>query len=101
MAATITYDKNGVMGDLKYRIVRVTGDSSYATGGYSLTLSNLALSDVLFQGSNMASGYFGHYDEATQKVLFYRNAAGAGAFAETPNATNIATITVTLFILGK
>ena len=96
MAATIadvTPVSVNVSGRLQTKFVQITGDSSYPTGGYSLTPGMLGLTaivGVVFSDAS-ALGVQATYDYSAQKVkLFW--CAGAGAvMAEVSNATNVST----------
>jgi len=73
MALTTTVKKTGVSGDLRYFVADVTFDSSYATGGMSLTGSSLG-----FPGSTVqwlvgvgTQGYDLRYNYSTSKLMVF------------------------------
>lgn len=79
-------------------------DSSYPTGGESLTASDLGLGSVVFVLAEPKAGYVFAYDYTNQKLLAYRgdNDAGAdGPLVEVANGVNLSAVTgVRIFALG-
>lgn len=71
-AITLTFNKFGVAGDLKYVIATLDLDSSYRNGGETLTAENLGLSGIWqidFTCDN--DGYLLQYDYSEEKVIAF------------------------------
>lgn len=107
MAATITLTKGGVPGDLRYRIVTVTGDASgYTNGtGYALTPATMDLTKVLFATPAFSvGGYVARYDTTNNKVTLYfgdNNNASDGPLIEiATTGSSLATEVFTFYVLG-
>lgn len=63
MALTLSDIKTGVAGDLRYRVMDVTFDSSYPTGGESLTAADLGWDSIIeLKARSIISGYEFSYD---------------------------------------
>lgn len=77
MSATITLSGDWLESVGSKRAVNfsITGDSSYPTGGYSLTAANVGLGVVDFWEFDNASGYIVAYNATTSKLLFYVDGA--------------------------
>lgn len=93
MAAQVTADP---LTD-KARIIDVQGDSSYATGGYALSASQLAASGGVraVYGINDGGAIIALWDAANLKVKFITAATGA----EVLNASNQSAVTVKLLVI--
>ena len=108
MALTITTPGNasdvaGVPGNNKYVIKRIQFDSSYASGGESLTATQLgfeALHMVIVDVED--SGFVGQYDYSGEKVAVY--SAGADAedgLDEVANTTNVSAVYARILAFGR
>jgi hypothetical protein len=98
MAATIAVTRTAVPGDLKAMEATITGDSSYATGGYAVTAANFnlnAITGIVCLGNNTARHAV--YDPTAGKVLFIVTATGA----EVANTTNVATTAIPVVVYGR
>lgn len=101
MALTISRVKQDVQGGSRVIVADVTFDSSYATGGESLTPADLGLKAIHFltdQVGKTASGttaILTRYDYVAQKLLaIWTGAVVSTALAEVTNTTNLSTFTV-------
>lgn len=109
MALTVSIVDTGVMGDYKYTIADITFDSSYLTGGESLTASDLQFpSAVTYVSSevlrNASTGFVvTKYDYSASKLqAAWDDAPGANAaFIEVDSTTNLAAYTGRFYCLGK
>jgi len=74
----------------------ITFDSSYPTGGESVTLAQLGLNRLDWLELNAGIGYLPTWDGSTSdpKVLLYRQTAATGAFVQVPNTTDMSATTV-------
>ena len=91
MALTVTKsgDWSGMMGNLRYAKVTVAFDSSYPTGGESLTAADLGLKTIDFINIESKSGVTFEYDYTNNKILAYvpgmtPGADGAGSLLDCP-----------------
>lgn len=105
MALTIDQNVSLNVGHRRGVIVDVDFDSSYPTGGESLTASDLGFAgtvDLLL--AEPQSGYVFEYDRVNSKLLAYygdNNNASDGPLIEVPNTTNLSTVTnVRVFAVG-
>ena len=81
MALTVTKtgDWNGTLGNLRYAKVTLDFDSSYPTGGESLTAADLGLRTIDFINIESKSGLVFEYDYTNYKVLAYAQGVTVGA----------------------
>lgn len=112
MGLTIgTVVKQGVIGDLKYKIVPVTWDSSYASTGESLTAANLGLQEViavidLGTNATLSSGdktVRAEYDYTNSKLLAYGfdgSQTGDAALTEV-DSLDLSNCVSRLLVIGK
>ena len=92
--------------DFYVRLVEFDFDSSYPTGGESLTDANCGLNDDgYFVFPLPKSGYLFEHDRSGQKLKAYYfdyNNASDGAAIEVPDQTNLSTLTgVQVLAIGK
>ena len=108
MALTVTVPGNamdvaGVPGNNKYVIKRIQFDSSYASGGESLTATTLGLESVHIVIVDVEdSGFVGQYDYANSTVALY--SAGADAedgLDEVANTTNVSAVYARVLAFGR
>jgi len=108
MALTITVPGNasdmaGVPGNNKYVIKRIQFDSSYASGGESLTATQLGLESIHMIIIEVEdSGFVGQYDYTNSKVALY--SAGADAedgLDEVANTTNVSAVYARVLAFGR
>lgn len=99
MAASFQMVDGGPTNNLAWRKVDVTLDSSYPTGGYTISSANLGFSKVraVFVMSH-TGGYV--YEWTGSALKAYRDGGVAGALTEVPNTTNLSGTIVHLFVLG-
>ena len=77
MALSITTSSNGVdypsgvIGDLKYKVIEITFDSSYPTGGESLTASDIGFDQIVLAQIEPTDGMSFAYDYTNSKVKAY------------------------------
>ncbi|MEW6214548.1 MAG: hypothetical protein AB1478_04995 [Nitrospirota bacterium] len=82
MALSITIKGHNVIGNRRQTIATVDFDSSYPTGGESLTARNLALGIIDMLQVESKSGYIFDYDYTNNKLkVFYPRAAIANTLA--------------------
>lgn len=97
-----TYSQSGGRA-LKFVTGTIAFDSSYPTGGESITAIATQFTELLGVTFTPHLGYVFDvdYTAATQKVLAYyvdNNAAGDSAMIEVPDTTNLATLTAVHFL---
>jgi len=104
MAATTVTTKQGVIGDLKYGVVEVTLDSSYATGGEAVAFATILgwyeLTAVLSLQSSISNGYVPQWDAANAKLQMWEAGADGAALDEVANTTDLSAETITAFVVG-
>lgn len=107
MALTVTTGRE-VLRDagLKMILLTLTGDNSYATGGYSLADATLGFNTVfavLFpEGNVWSTGHVARYNSSTKKIMAYTDSASASLpLAELANAsTALNGATLPILVLG-
>ena len=93
-------------GQLKVKFVDVTFDSSYASGGESLTARDLGLQEVLIvlaETAQDSDAYLVKYDKANAKLLCFVQAAGGDSVAGLAQASaldDLSGVTVRLMAMG-
>jgi hypothetical protein len=89
-------------GNHRLAIASFTGDSSYPTGGYPVTLAAWGFSNYLEHSEvGFAPGttsYIVKYNKGTGSLQFFT--ATSGGFAEVTNGTNLSTYTVAVTAFG-
>ena len=106
MALTITTPSNamdvaGVPGNNKYVIKRIQFDSSYATGGESLTATQLGFESIhIIICETEDSGYVAQYDYSGEKLALYEAGADAAALDEVADTTNVSAVYVRILAFG-
>jgi hypothetical protein len=103
MAAAIRFISQGPITALQYRVVDVTADTSYPTGGYPLDLTALDMKRIISVEPVVQIGHIIEWNRATQKLLLYRNSATptSNPLTEVAAATNLASISVEVLVLGE
>jgi hypothetical protein len=81
MALTVTRSGmwQGLLGDLRYARVTIAFDSSYPTGGESLTAADLGLKKIDMIQIQPQSGLVFEYDYTNSKVKAYAQGVSVGA----------------------
>ena len=88
-------------GASKFTIKRIQFDSSYASGGESLTAANLgmtAIHIVIAQAED--SGYVAQYDYTNSTLALYEAGADAAALDEVANTTDVSAVYVRVLAYG-
>lgn len=106
MALTTAIRARTEWADFYVRLVEVDFDSSYPTGGESLTDTNCGLNDdSLYVLPFAKDGYTFQYDRTNQKLLAYwgdNDNASDGPQVQVANTTSLAALTgVLLLAIGK
>src|SRR5687768_10018356 len=95
MALTVD-NKVRTLGSRRVVFADVDFDSSYPTGGESLTPGDLGLGSIDFLIASPTSGYTFQYDYTNKTLLAYQgdnaNAAAAPS-VQVPNTTNLSAVT--------
>lgn len=78
MAISITTKQPESFGSQSGAVGKLTLDSSYPTGGYSLTPAMFALSAINSLSATTTSGYDLCYNYTTQKLMVFTSSGGAG-----------------------
>ena len=104
LTVSLTGDWMASSGSQRATSGTITFDSSYATGGESLTAANVGLGTISFIEFNQgSSGYTFAYDYSTNKVKVYHSAgftpAGTNS-APTITTTTNATTTAPVYTVG-
>lgn len=97
MSATVAITRAAVPGDRRANEVTITGDASYATGGYAVTATQFGLTRL--DGIDCLAAVSGKhviYDSGTGKVLFITTATGA----EVSNASNQSAVVIPVYAQG-
>lgn len=104
MALTNSVVFRTTFGNKKVVVVDVTFDSSYPTGGESLTAANLGLTKIQYVAPGVAdTNYVTRYDYTNSKLLAYTSDYSTdvdGPLIEVANATSLATADVRLLVVG-
>jgi len=109
LAATIANVSGGsenVLGRLRVKMVTITGDANYPTGGYAITAAQLGLRGilgmVLFGGVSAAAGFTPFWNTTTGKLMIMdpTAASGPGPGSELPLNTNASTYTWTFLVFS-
>lgn len=125
MATTVTDVLAGPPGagmvGVSWRVVTVTFDASYPTGGYPFAPADAEMTAFVLVDVSHPSGYVCEYDYTNSKIKVFRTAShnhtentaaaytqnattassGAGPLSEVPNATNLAGVPMRVFVLGR
>lgn len=108
--AVQTIDQNiarglALLGNLRARIVKWTGPSTYTTGGDAFSANGIATIEALIPAGmarNATTGAIGlAYDHATGKIQAFWDNGAAAPSVEVTNATDLSAYTVRLLVLGK
>lgn len=94
------------VGGLRGRLVEVTFDNSYPTGGESFTADNVGLAEILYVGVSVkTAGYVVVYDYANSKLKVFgvqqdADAAVTDPLDEEDDTADLSALVVRLFVLG-
>ena len=108
MAITITTPNGAHVGAAihggtasKFTIKRIQLDSSYPTGGESLTAGDLGFTAIhAIMIDTETSGYIAQYDYTNEKVEVYEAGADAAALDEVANTTDLSAVYVRVLAYG-
>lgn len=107
MSATVTGVVSGddVWGRHRVRMVTVTGDASYPTGGYALTGQQMGFRNIAgmtCMGGNTASvGIIPYWNTTTQKLQFLyptETATSPNVGGDAPSGTNMSGVVFTMLV---
>jgi len=87
MALTITMKKTDVFGNKRFHIVELAFDTSYPTGGESLTAGSCGMAMIDFALFEPSSGYTFEYDHTNSLIKAYVPVS-INAGSETAGANN-------------
>jgi hypothetical protein len=96
MAATATITSRDKTINRKIVYGTVVLDSSYATGGESITPASLGLGQIDFITFTNASGYRYEFDYTNNKIMSYTSGG-----TETTSTTDLSSITARYMAIGK
>ena len=74
MALSFSTVSQGVMGNLRYKVLDITFDSSYITGGEALTPGSLGWDSIHVVNTQTTDGYNFEWNDSTEKLLAYYSA---------------------------
>jgi len=91
-----------VPGNRKMTTATVTFDSSYATGGEAITVTDLGLVRLDYLVVDAGAGYLAQWDGSltSPKILLYRQTAATGALVQVPSTTDVSAISVKVLAFG-
>lgn len=105
---TVTVQKQGVIGNMKYVVVDVVGATSYTTTGDALDLFALGgfttiymVNIEIINPSPVVNAPTVDYDTVNKKLQVFGTAANVAGLTETTAATNLSTHTYRLFAIGN
>src|SRR5215471_12192828 len=105
MALGYAVRDRGAFGDLFTRIVDITFDASYASGGYTLDTKacGFGTNGTILSALGSNGGFFADLSPSTGKLLVRDASGAAGAVSpEVPNnAAALNTVVMRLLLLGK
>lgn len=106
MALTVTAARKSVFGDRRIVVADITWDSSYATGGESLTPAmlglhalDLVLAEPTVGGSSDVLAYVSAYNRGTETLQLF-NSAGDGDPLDEAGNDDVSTYTTRLIAIG-
>lgn len=93
-----------VPGNRRFVTADVTFDSSYATGGESISLSSLGLTRLDFMWVSPDDGYVAQWNGSLTapkiKLFWVDTTVDGAALAEVVSTTNVSAVTVKIFAFG-
>lgn len=93
MAATFSRLLNSVAGNRRHTVTAVTFDSSYLTGGESVTANQLGLTKLDSVEVQPTVGYVGEYITSTSTLLArWTGATTAAVLAEVSSTTDLSAV---------
>lgn len=101
-APSITIEEKTVFGNKRVVFALVAFDSSYPTGGESVTAANLGMTSIEFFLAAPRSGYTFDYNYDASNLLAYVCDDSSFAMIEVGNAVSLATLdSVRVMAIGK
>lgn len=105
MALTVSAVRRTVYGNRRIVIANITFDSSYATGGESLTASDLGLTTIDHVSPGVSTGgYVTVYDHTNSKLLALygdNNNAADGPLIDVASTTDLSAVVVRVQVTGN
>lgn len=105
---TITVQKQGVIGNMKYAVVDVVGAASYSTTGDALDLNAVCgFTQIYLVDANVVAPQpvvvrvAVEYDKTNKKLQCFGTAGSASGTTECTAATNLSAQTYRLFVIGS
>jgi len=105
---TVTVQKQGVIGNMRYAIVDVVGATSYTTTGDALDLFGLGGFTTIYRvdvdtitPAPLVNAPTVSYDRTNKKLQCFGTAAAASGLTESTAATNFSTYTFRLLAWGN
>jgi hypothetical protein len=87
---------------LKLGLVKLTGDTSYPTGGYPLVAADFGLTQLLAVfAADTSGGFHPEYDYTNGKLKLRWSAAAGAVEGEVTNTTNVTTFIGYLLAVGR
>lgn len=91
-------------GGVRRRIVAITADTDYPTGGWAITPANVKLNAITHIAAEPVGGYVFEYNDATAKLMAYwgdNNNAADGPLIEIPAGDNgVDTKVIKCYVVG-
>lgn len=88
-------------GGQRARLVKITFDASYPTGGEALTAADCGLTTIDEFLAHAAGGRVFEYDYTNAKLLAYQSAGSAAALAQVPDTTDLALVVTRALVIGR
>lgn len=101
MAASITINHKLTTADgCKIMLADVTFDSSYPTGGETLTAANFSVGAIKALTGGMNGGYVPEWDATNGKLLAFEAGADAAPLDEVANTTDLSAVVFPVIVFG-
>ena len=104
MALGITIIKEGILGDLRYKVIQLAFDASYASGGESFTPADVGMDFFYLVQCNPTGGYTVRWIKSTNLLQVFEgdNPNVAAAPGVEPGADDLSTsmAIVETFVIG-
>lgn len=85
-----------------FKVIEITFDASYPTGGESLTAADCGLSSIIAMQAHVAAGFVFEYDLTNSKLIAFwvDTTTDGAAMAQVANTTNMATVVTRALVWG-
>ena len=102
MALTVSVLDDNVVGARRRKVLSVTFDDSYPTGGESLTPADAGLVSFTHVSAEPADGYVFEFDHTNEKVIAYwvDTTTDGAPMAQVANTTDLATVVSRVVVEG-